>query len=190
MRLNRKRRSGYSYYGSWAKDLLENEYPRWKSKHASINVGEDAEYDPYRMYNEATESISRWKEAIQNDFQARMDWSVTSSYSGANHHPVAILNGDVTRRVLEISAVAGSSVQLSAVGSSDPDDDGLNYSWWFFEEPSSYDGPIKIQAPNSSLAKVKVPSEASGRSIHIVLEVKDDGSPHLTAYRRMIINVQ
>ena len=49
---------------------------------------------------------------------------------------------------------------------------------------------LKIQGKNSSLAKVKVPSEASGQSIHIVLEVEDDGSPHLTAYRRMIINVQ
>ena len=38
--VEQERRSGYSYYGSWAKDLLENEYPLWKSKHASSNLGE------------------------------------------------------------------------------------------------------------------------------------------------------
>ena len=152
--------------------------------------GEDAAYDPYGMYNEASESISRWKEAIQNDFEARMDWSVTSSYAEANHHPVAILNGDDTRQVLEISTTAESSVSLSAAGSSDPDDDTLSYTWWFYQEPSSYGGAIHIQGQNSVSTTVQVPPDAGGHTIHIILEIKDNGSPNLTAYRRMIINVQ
>ena len=31
--IEQERRSGYSYYGSWARDLLEKEYPLWKAKH-------------------------------------------------------------------------------------------------------------------------------------------------------------
>lgn len=30
-----ERRSGYSYHGYWARDLLEKEYPRWHNKHFS-----------------------------------------------------------------------------------------------------------------------------------------------------------
>jgi hypothetical protein len=156
----------------------------------SCMSGEDQAYDPYGMYNEASESIGRWKEALQNDFEARMDWSVTSSYADANHHPIAILNGDTTRQVMEISAAAGSGVELSADGSSDPDSNGLSYSWWMYDEPSSYNGDVTIQGGSSSAATVEVPANASGQNIHVVLEVVDDGSPNLTAYRRVIINVQ
>lgn len=143
--------------------------------------GEDQAYDPYTMYNEASESISRWKEALQNDFEARMDWSITSNYGDANHHPSAVVNGDSTREVLYLDASDGA-VQLSAAGSDDPDGDGLSYSWWIYEDPSSGSG--SIQNASSESATVTV----SGGEVHVILEVVDDGSPNLTAYRRIIIN--
>jgi hypothetical protein len=33
-----------------------------------------------------------------------------------------------------------------------------------------------------------VPDDLGARSIHLVLEVRDDGSPELVAYRRVIIS--
>lgn len=135
-------------------------------------------------------SINRWKEAIQNDFAARMDWSVKTSFAEANHPPVAVLNGDTGRSVLEISASGGGSVELSAAGSKDPDaGNTLSYKWWFYDEPSSFDGAVTIQN-GAEKATVSVPSGASGKNIHIILEVVDNGTPSLTAYRRMIINVK
>ena len=80
-------------------------------------------------------------------------------------------------------------VELNAAGSSDPDNDGLSYSWWFYQEPSYYDGTVTIQNDSSEVATVSVPSDAGGKSLHIILEVIDDGEPSLLAYRRMIINV-
>jgi hypothetical protein len=156
----------------------------------SCMEGEDAAYDPYLMYNEASESISRWKEALENDFEARMDWSVTGSYDAANHHPIAILNGDETRRVLALSAAAGSSVELTGAGSSDPDGDRLSYSWWFYAEPSSFEGPVPIRGDRAESATVELPSSAVGKSLHVVLELRDHGSPPLTAYRRVVIEVR
>jgi uncharacterized repeat protein (TIGR02543 family) len=146
--------------------------------------GEDKQYDPYNMYNEASESISRWKDAIQNDFEARMDWSVSSSYSDANHHPIAVLNGNTGRGVLELSAAAESSVELSAAGSSDPDGNSLSYNWWIYDEVSS--GSASITGEHAETATVKV----SSGSVHVILEVVDNGSPNLTAYRRIIINAK
>ena len=74
-------------------------------------------YDPYLMHGntpEGVEAIKRWSNGYDNDFAARMGWSVTSKYADANHHPVAVVNGDATRRVLEVSAAPGSSVTLGA----------------------------------------------------------------------------
>ena len=156
-------------------------------------VTNEGQYDPYHMYgntSEGAQAIKRWSKGYDNDFEARMDWSVTSKYSDANHHPIAVMDGDTSKRVLEVSASPGSSVALSANGSSDPDDDSLAYSWSFYKESSSYHESVKIENGASASATVSVPSNASGKRIHIVLEVLDDGAPNLCAYRRVIINVK
>ena len=119
-----------------------------------------------------------------------MDWSVTSNYSEANHHPVAVVSGDDTKEILHFTANAGSAVKLNAKGSNDPDGDALSYNWFFYEEPSTYDGTVSVQNSSSSSAEVAVPSDASGKNIHVVLEVTDDGDPALTSYRRIIITAE
>ncbi|WP_081912596.1 nucleoside hydrolase-like domain-containing protein [Salegentibacter sp. Hel_I_6] len=153
----------------------------------------ETKYDPYYMYgntSEGSEAIKRWSEAYNNDFAARMDWSITEEYSDANHHPIAILNGDKTKEILEFEATPSSSLKFSAEGSSDPDGDSLAYSWTFYDEPSSYDEAITIQNNYTSSANVTIPEDAAGKNIHIILEIKDDGEPGLYAYRRAIINVR
>ncbi|GHA30513.1 hypothetical protein GCM10007103_09920 [Salinimicrobium marinum] len=152
----------------------------------------ETKYDPYYMYgntSEGSEAIKRWSEAYNNDFAARMDWSITNDYSDANHHPLPVLNGDQTRQVMKIKAAPGSTVALSAAGSSDPDGNTISYSWSFYDEPSSYDGPVKIQNSSSHSATVEIPEDAGNKSIHVILEVHDDGEPNLYAYRRVIISV-
>ena len=124
------------------------------------------------------------------DFAARMDWSITPNYAEANHHPIAVVNGNKTRSVLEVTAAPGSKVNLNADGSSDPDSDHLSYRWSYYQEPSNYNGTIEIQGDSESTASVLIPSNASGKNIHIILELTDDGSPNLYAYRRVIVYVQ
>jgi hypothetical protein len=155
--------------------------------------GEERVFDPYAMYGntpDGAKAIKRWSKAYDNDFAARMDWSITTKYSNANHHPVAVVNGDASRRVLEVSAAPGSSVSLRADGSRDPDGNSLAYSWSYYQDPSSYDGSVTIKDDSSDSASVSIPPDAAGKSIHIILEVRDDGVPSLYAYRRLIIRVQ
>ena len=64
------------------------------------------------------------------------------------------------------------------------------YSWAFYKEPSSYRGSVSIKKSSSVSCTVATPSNASGNSVHIILEIHDNGSPNLYAYRRVIINVQ
>lgn len=155
--------------------------------------GEDAAYDPYLMYGDAPESsqsIARWQSAIENDFEARMDWSISAKYEDANHHPVAVLNGNKSRSVIRQQVSPGDTIALSAEGSRDPDGDMLNYSWYHYKEPSTYEGAVNIDSDKDISATIKVPEDASGKSLHMILEVTDDGEPTLVSYRRVILSVE
>jgi len=166
---------------------------RSMSEVAKINKEAETQYDPYYMYGNTSEgagAIRRWSDGYNNDFLARMQWTMTSDYSKVNHHPVAVVNGDTSKKVLQVSASPRSTVDLNADGSSDPDGDSLSYVWAVYTEPSSYEGSVSIQGSTSSTATVSVPSDAGGKTIHVILTLRDDGSPNLYAYRRVIINVQ
>jgi hypothetical protein len=156
-------------------------------------VTNEGEFDPYLMFGNSSDgvkAIKRWSTAYDNDFAARMDWSINSKYSDANHHPIAVVNGDSSRAVLQVSAAPGSMVDLSAVGSSDPDGDALTYSWSFYQEPSSYKGKVQVEDTSAAAAKVMIPSSAGGKNLHLILELHDDSQPSLYCYRRVIIDVK
>ena len=157
-------------------------------------VSGEAQYDPYYMYGNTqagADDISRWAPAYNNDFKVRMEWSITSNYSDANHDPIAIVNGDSTKQVLEVAAAPGSIVNLSAAGSFDPDSNTIYYNWFYYKDPSTYIGRSVVTIDNSNTAAptVHVPPDADSTELNIILELHDSGSPSLYAYRRVIINV-
>ena len=173
--------------------LSDPEHPEWGNWGGRFKPsGRGREFVPdvdfERGRRSALYSVSRWRKAYQNDFEARMDWCVRSR-AGANHAPRAVCNGDRGRGVLRIPAEPGSQVTLRAAGSRDPDGDKLSWRWWVYREAGSYWGSPPVAGAETSEAVVPVPADAAGRSIHVVLEVTDDGSPPLTAYRRAILTV-
>ena len=74
-------------------------------------------------------TIWRWREAYQNDFAARIDWT-TRPYEDANHPPVVRFGHPP-----ELTAKRGDLVKLSAEGTHDPDGDALSYEWFYYGEP-------------------------------------------------------
>jgi hypothetical protein len=127
----------------------------------------------------------RWIEALQNDFASRADWCV-KSYEEANHPPVVKLDN-----ALDITAKPGTKIQLNAKGTSDPDDHGLLYRWWQYEEADSYEKSVEIRNLEKVNSSFEVPADAkSGETIHIVCEVTDNGTPQLTRYQRVIITIK
>ena len=127
----------------------------------------------------------RWADALQNDFAARADWSV-KSFAEANHPPVVAL-----AHAEDLKAQPGTTVRLSAQGSEDPDGDELVYTWWPYREAGSYDGTIEIQDAGKQDASFTVPGDAGkGETIHIVCEVTDTGTPQLTRYRRVVVEIE
>ncbi|HUV64961.1 MAG TPA: nucleoside hydrolase-like domain-containing protein [Sedimentisphaerales bacterium] len=134
-------------------------------------------------------TVGRWNKERNQDFAARMDWCV-ESYANANHNPVACLNGDRSTDVLEVTVVSGQTVSLSANGSSDPDDDDLSYHWWQYEEAGSYAATVSMSGSTSKNASFTAPSVGSSQTVHIILEVTDNGRPNLTSYRRLVVTVE
>ena len=173
--------------------LSDPEHPEWGGWGGRFRPsGRGNEYrdasDKVGDVRDSLATIYRWREHYQNAFEARMDWCV-KSWKQANHCPNAVLNGDRTLDVLKVSASPGEKIRLSAKGSSDPDGDGLRYHWWVYPEPGSYWGDAQVHGAKNQSASVTVPEEASGRTIHVILEVTDRGNPPLTAYRRAILEV-
>ena len=134
-------------------------------------------------------SVMRWREGYQLDFAGRMKWSVTPKYEDANHNPVAVLNGDRTKGVVRIAAKRGDKVALSAEGSSDPDGDAIAYEWSIYREAGTLaGGNLRSDGARAVLDLSAIPEGASG-SLHVILRVRDSGTPTLFAYRRVIVEV-
>ncbi len=138
--------------------------------------------------NKAT--IWRWRAAYQNDFAARMDWTILP-YAEANHPPVPKLD-----HADRLDAKAGARVALSAAGSSDPDGDALSYEWIHYGEAGTValasgrtGAPLEIDGSRAARAHFVAPRVAKPETLHVVLAVTDDGSPPLTRYRRVIVTV-
>lgn len=129
--------------------------------------------------------LARWTDAIQNDFAARADWCV-KSFAEANHPPVVVLG-----HAADLRAQPGATVKVDARGTSDPDGDNLSYRWWQYEEVDTYDGSIEIQNADQQDASFTVPDDAEkGETIHIICEVRDDGTPPLTRYQRVVVEIE
>lgn len=138
--------------------------------------------------NQAT--VWRWREAYQNDFAARMDWSATGSYEDANHHPVVVLNGKEGKNPLKIAARSGQAVELGAAGSTDPDGDRLSYRWFQYSEAGGGGQPtVEISNPTSPKITFTAPEVRTPRPVHMILTVTDNGTPNLTSYRRAVVTV-
>jgi len=173
--------------------LSDPEQPRWGNWGGRfVPSGRGNEFIPSQdLMNGRPDmlyTIHRWREAYQNEFQARMDWCVRS-LDQANHSPVAVCNDDRSRRVMRIDADAESEVRLSATGSTDPDGNPLSYRWWVYREAGGYWEAAPIENDGKREAVLRVPKNAAGRTIHVILEVTDRGTPRLTAYRRVIVDV-
>ena len=133
-------------------------------------------------------TVWRWREAYQNDFAARMDWCVTAKRADANHHPAAVVNGIKGKGVISITAKPGETVKLSAAGSSDPDGNRISYRWFQYPEAGSCPKVVEISGNNGDRASFTIPNEP-GKTIHVILELRDDGKPNLFSYRRVVVTI-
>ncbi|BCS23493.1 uncharacterized protein APUU_31718S [Aspergillus puulaauensis] len=163
--------------------------------------------------NQAT--IWRWRDAFQNDFAARMQWTLSSDLARANHAPVVVVNNSTAgSEPLLLDAEAGTEITFDASKSYDPDGDDLLFTWYQYKEPTTAQSHIhwhvvpgvefRPVAGNTTGSVVRVtlpPPEASavsilsgralekGQALHFILEVRDNGTPSLITYKRVVVQV-
>lgn len=154
---------------------IKEKYPIWCTSYDNVK-GIDGKM---RCSYQAT--IWRWRKDFQYDFAARMEWSVTDDYSKAAHPPV------IRTGVTEVSVKAGSVAELEAVAVN-PNGGECECKWYNYREAGSYGGDVTVLQIGST-AKLTVPHDAYGKTLHIIFEATVKGDMPLTRYARFVITV-
>jgi hypothetical protein len=178
-------------YGSWGGryELYTPKTEKWFYEPETRPIWTNTEDEvmgidsAYQTSNKAT--IWRWRQAYQNDFAARIDWSI-KAYADANHPPLAKL-----AHANELTISAGDTVRLNASPSSDPDQQQLSFEWIYYREVGSYESrsAIKILNAKNMVASFVAPKVSTPETIHVILAVTDNGTPALTRYQRVVVTV-
>lgn len=108
-------------------------------------------------------SVYRWRPAWQAEFQARLDWCVRDPEK-ANHPPAVKLKVN--------------GLWLDARESTDPDGDKLSYEWMVYPKT---DRTVRMEASGGTARVILGPGTGTA---HVVVAVRDEGSPALTRYAR------
>lgn len=133
-------------------------------------------------------TVWRWRNAFQNDFAARMDWT-KSDDNHTNHHPVAVICRDTSHHIMNMKAEINDTILIDASESFDPDGNALTFNWWVYPEPSGITYQSNISPKQGEIVNFVFDEAFQNKRIHLILEISDDGQPSLTSYRRIIINV-
>ena len=181
------------------------EYGGWGGRYAAINpftrnglrtsTSDSVTGVDGKSYRTASATIWRWRAAYQNDFAARMAWSVTADVKQANHNPQPVLNGQPGSAIVNLQVKTGEAVTLTAKGTIDPDGDRLSYRWWQYKEPTAttlgihFAPELKLEQSEGETLLFTAPAVKVATPFHIILQVEDNGSPPLVSYRRAIVTV-
>ncbi|KAL3443601.1 hypothetical protein BJX65DRAFT_298234 [Aspergillus insuetus] len=172
-------------------------------------IGKDGE-----RYTSNHATIWRWREAFQNDFAARMQWTLTDDPKRASHQPVVTVNRSTGPQPLLLDIEPGEIVYLDASDSYDPDGGSLSFSWFQYREPTmnqaglhppqvrdievqntdeSQPGrKVKLQMPPAKWCAIDFVSGKplkKGQEFHFILTVKKNGTAALTAYKRVVVQI-
>ena len=167
-------------YGGWG--------GRFSPCMSTKNVWEDNEgswdVNPATGEREKFYAQTRWGQAIQNDFAARVQWTQKDP-KDANHAPEVSVAGGLDR-----TAAPGETVTITATAK-DPDGDKLTSSWMQYQEAGTYAGKVKLAKTNGLTTSFTMPKDIKkGETIHLILTVTDSGTPALTHYARVIVTAK
>lgn len=176
-----------------ANGLNAPEQPEWGSWSGRFRK----ESKDSQLWVEATDSVAsyqtdpdkrmaalyRWRPAWQADFAARLDWC-NRPYHQANHAP------RLEARTGFLQVRSGRPVQLRPPAATDPDRQGLRYTWFFYPEAGSFRGSVPDLSPQGKALFFRAPVVTQAQTLHLILGVTDKGEPALTTYKRYILEVK
>lgn len=204
-------------WGSWGGRYIKTDIGGASNHYSDVAdqvIGQDGRK---HISNQAT--IWRWRDAYQNDFAARMQWSLGKKFAECNHSPVVVVNDSTSGpEPLLVEAEVDSEIVLDASKSYDPDEgDELTFKWMHYKDCTATQWSVDREVPDvtitdvskaaegqreGSVVKVKMPppekcaverfsgkAQEKGKIMHLVLSVTDNGTPALTTYKRVVVQV-
>ncbi|MBP3870348.1 MAG: DUF1593 domain-containing protein [Faecalicoccus sp.] len=169
------------------------------------------DYDLYSKQFEAQYSLSRWFDAIQNDFACRVKWTLTKEDKKEYHAPVLKV-----REGLNLQADIGDVIDLH-VDVLNKEKEDCCFKWWRYFEADTYGNidldtevikagdlqlnivgkpnqevldPIKIDGADTPHMSFTIPMDVQkGDTIHMIIEVSTKDEIPLTRYQRVIIEI-
>lgn len=169
-------------YGGWGGRLvqLDSTLPFWSDGEHT------AEYNPFTKTMDLSYAQTRWIPAIQNDFAARADWCI-SDYSSANHAP----SFKLAETKIKVRPSEQNQIELKYTVD-DPDADQWTMSYFFYDELSEVkmSNYPKVSIENDQITLSDFDPETKAGVYHLIFEVKDRGSPPLSSYQRLLIELE
>lgn len=182
-----------SWFFFLSQGLQDPAHPEWGGWGGRFQRERDRIYrdaqDRVGQIRSARATVWRWRHAYQADFQARLDWCVAPDIQSANHAPQAVLNGDDLRRILHVNTQSGRTVTLSCKGSTDPDGHTVKARWFIYSEAGTCTQQVHLSSTEGNETTFVAPNVSKCRTVHVMLELYDNGDPILYAYRRAVITI-
>ncbi|KAL2802092.1 DUF1593-domain-containing protein [Aspergillus granulosus] len=131
-----------------------------------------------KRYSSSRATIWRWRDAIQDDFAARMEWTLTSDFAKASHPPVLDVNGSKGVEPLVLKVKPGERHVLDASDTYNPDNNvngsnDLDYVWMLYGDVNAFhvfgNGPKVIMegSGGASAQDPKLGENAAGFAQHV-----------------------
>ncbi|KAK4498221.1 hypothetical protein PRZ48_010878 [Zasmidium cellare] len=204
--------------------IPEGDTPTWGGRYLQSNAGVVSKHyadavdhvvgQDGRTHVSNHAAVWRWRDAFQDSFAARIQWTLSGDNSKTNHAPIVVVNGsDPGPEPIFIEAEADSTIDLDTTETYDPDGDELTFRWFQYkditatqwwvdaevhdvafvdQDPSKPGTKVKAKIPPPDKCAVDIftrQAQAKGQVLHLILEVKDKGSPPLTTYKRVVVQV-
>ncbi len=160
-------------------------------------------------------SYSAWTEYVLRDFEVRNGWCNTPDYDKVNHYPTIELDtpldmtahsGDTVtigfratdndkpnpeamwQRYGTLWEQQGMSKEQFMERSKNMRPMPVQTGWSQFKEAGTYDGWVKLNHGRDNVSFV-APMVSEAKTIHLLMEATDQGSPALTSFARVVVTV-
>ncbi|KAG7053032.1 major facilitator superfamily transporter [Colletotrichum scovillei] len=94
------------------------------------------------LYRSSQATVWRWRDAMQDDFAARMQWTLNNSVSAVAHPPQLSINGSTGTEVVRFDLSLNGSIILDAASTCDADHPGetsqLDFEWFGYPPPLGF----------------------------------------------------
>ncbi|KAI1409814.1 DUF1593-domain-containing protein [Hypoxylon sp. FL1857] len=101
-------------------------------------------------YSTPQASIWRWRAAYQDDFAARMQWTLTLNFSAVGHPPVLNINGQQGPDPVIVQVNGNETYTFDAGLTFDPDNptdnSRLEFQWALYPDPTGFQSNVEMKA--------------------------------------------